>query len=84
MAACCPPAWQDDGQLAAALDALGDKLAAAAAAQTRFARRALGVAAGGCAVVTNGRVVELPAGEGGEGGDGARGWNRSGNRGASR
>ncbi|KAL4857496.1 UDP-glucose:glycoprotein glucosyltransferase [Chlorella vulgaris] len=51
-----------DGQLAAALDALGDRLAAAAASQTRFVRQALGLGPGAHAVVSNGRLVELPAG----------------------
>ncbi|KAI3430615.1 hypothetical protein D9Q98_005207 [Chlorella vulgaris] len=51
-----------DGQLAAALDALGDRLAAAAASQARFVRRALGLGPGAHAVVSNGRLVELPAG----------------------
>lgn len=42
------------------MDALSDKLAAAAASQARFVRSALGLGPGACAVVTNGRLLELP------------------------
>lgn len=51
---------QFGGRLAADLDALSDKLAAAAASQARFVRSALGLGPGACAVVTNGRLLELP------------------------
>ncbi|KAL4422940.1 hypothetical protein ABPG75_009137 [Micractinium tetrahymenae] len=49
------------GKLAAALDGLAGRLPAAAASQARFARSALGLPSGANAVVSNGRVVELPA-----------------------
>lgn len=51
---------QAEGQLAPILSGLSTRLPAAAAAQTRFARGALGLGAGVSAVVTNGRLVELP------------------------
>lgn len=54
------PLLQYDGKLGATLAAT-EHLGAAAASQARFARAALGLPAGACAVVTNGRVVELPA-----------------------
>lgn len=61
---CAAPQWE--GKLAAALDGLGGQLPAAAASQARFVRSTLGLPRGANAVVTNGRVVELP-GEGEEG-----------------
>lgn len=58
-----PPRLQWGGKLAAALDGLAGRLPAAAASQARFVRSALGLPRHVSAVVTNGRVVELP-GEG--------------------
>ena len=55
-----------DQSLPAALESLaGGALAAAAASQAGFVRRGLGLAAGANAVVSNGRVVELPLEAGG-------------------
>lgn len=51
---------QWDGRLAAALDGFAGQLPAAAASQARFVRSALGLPRHANAVVTNGRVVELP------------------------
>jgi hypothetical protein len=49
-----------EGRLQGLLEAASAGLAAAAASQARLARRGLGLDPGACAVVTNGRVVELP------------------------
>ncbi|EFN52002.1 hypothetical protein CHLNCDRAFT_59065 [Chlorella variabilis] len=61
-----------EGRLEPALSGLGASLGQAAASQAGFVRRALGLGAGANAVVSNGRVVELPA-EPPSGGDDAAG-----------
>lgn len=53
-------AVQFGGSLSQALSALAGRLPAAAASQARFARSALGLSPRSNAVVTNGRVIELP------------------------
>ena len=67
-----PLAPQFEGRLEPALSGLGASLGQAAASQAGFVRRALGLGAGANAVVSNGRVVELPA-EPPSGGDDAAG-----------
>lgn len=73
-----PTHLQFGGRLAADLDGLADKLPAAAASQARFVRSALGLGPGACAVVTNGRIVELPAPAAGGTGEPAAGAGAAG------
>ena len=67
------PAGSDQSVPAALQGLASSALAAAAASQAGFVRRGLGLAAGANAVVSNGRVVELPSEAGGDDEDAAPG-----------